>query len=199
MAATKKAEKDKVVISAINKKVLTFTIRNMQGSTLICHRFSDANMDKIEAKQQKAAKQARAARDPEAEFKASLYSVNGNGTFGFPASGLKKACVRAATYTEGMPMTKARGAFHVIGDLLEIKGDKPEMRKDVVRLPNKHADIRYRGEFCEWEMEATVIYNENIISKEELMNLVNLAGFHVGLGDWRPECNGSHGMFEISG
>jgi len=199
MVAKKVVDKKKVVISAINTKSFSFTIRNMQGSSLICHRFSEKSIGEIEAKQQKTAKQAKAARDPDAEFHASLYSLNDSGGFGFPASGLKKACVRAASYADGMPMTKARGAFHVIGDLLEIKGAEPEMRRDIVRLKNGNADMRYRGEFDKWKMVATVVYNENIISKEELMNLVNLAGFHVGLGDWRPECNGSHGMFEIEG
>jgi hypothetical protein len=32
---------------------------------------------------------------------------------------------------------------------------------------------------------------------KEIFNLFELAGFLVGVGDWRPQCNGSHGMFRV--
>ena len=97
-------------------------------------------------------------------------------------------------------MTFAKGAFHVLGDLLEIKGSKPKMREDIVRLnsgPKPVADIRYRAEFEKWSVEIPVRFNQSAITPEIITNLFNIAGFSVGIGEWRPEKNGAFGMFEV--
>jgi len=123
------------------------------------------------------------------------------GKYGFPATGFKKAMVSACRYAEGFSMTKAYGAFHILGDLVEIKGAKPVMRTDVVRIGNfgkKTADIRYRGEFKDWKIDLRILYNARVVSKQMLAHLLNLAGFAVGVGEWRPEKGGQFGMFEVA-
>jgi len=67
----------------------------------------------------------------------------------------------------------------------------------MVRLNGKTADIRHRGEFKEWSADLEVQYNEDWISAEQIANLISLAGFSVGVGEWRPEKNGQYGTFEI--
>lgn len=97
-------------------------------------------------------------------------------------------------------MSRASGAFHVIGDLVEIKGSRPAMRTDFVRVgrfSQRTADIRYRAEFKEWRVDLRILYNMRVISKEQIAHLLNLAGFSVGIGDWRPEKGGQFGMFEV--
>lgn len=59
------------------------------------------------------------------------------------------------------------------------------------------ADIRYRGEFPEWSTEITLRYNANVLSPEQVANLFNVAGFAVGVGEWRPQRDGSFGMFHV--
>ena len=97
-------------------------------------------------------------------------------------------------------MTKvaARGMFHVnLGqDLVKINGT-PEPREDMVRI-QMTTDIRYRGEFREWSVDLDVQYNAAAVSPEQVVNLFNVAGFAVGVGEWRPEKNGSFGMFHVA-
>ena len=93
-------------------------------------------------------------------------------------------------------MTFLRGAFHVIGEMVTLNGE-PSMREDMVRLPNRSADIRYRGQFVEWSATVPLQVNTSSLSIEQIANLFYIAGFAVGVGDWRPEKNGQYGRFEV--
>lgn len=71
------------------------------------------------------------------------------------------------------------------------------MREDMVRIAMGTADVRHRAEFLEWEVTVPVTYNASIISLEQLVNLFNIAGFGVGVGEWRPERNGINGTWLV--
>jgi hypothetical protein len=195
--AAKKAAKEAVEIPALETGKIVITI---QGITpLVVHRFSEKSRKQMEDAQQGAPRHKKAPKKPKELFEASLYKIS-RGKYGFPASGFKKAMVSACRYADGITMTKAYGAFHVIGDLLPIRGSKPIMRTDVVRVGSfakRTADIRYRGEFKNWEIKLPILYNKRIISPTQLAHLANLAGFSVGIGEWRPEKGGQFGMFEV--
>lgn len=83
--------------------------------SLICHAFSEQNIEAIESKQQKRATRAKPARDPDHEAEASLYRTV-EGAYGFPAIGFRQAMISACRYVDDLPMTVARGAFFVLGD-----------------------------------------------------------------------------------
>jgi hypothetical protein len=110
----------------------------------------------------------------------------------------KAAAVGACRFTDGLKMTEARGAFHVDGELAKIEGE-PTMREDMVRVGMGTADIRYRGEFQSWRTTLEISYNADAISIGMIVNLFNLAGFGVGVGEWRPEKDGSYGRFHVAG
>ncbi len=178
------------------------TVIPVVGQTsLICHRFAESNIRQIEDKQQKRASRAKEARDPEQECLDSLYLIDDRPTYGFPAIAFKNAIVSACRHTS-MTMSSAKGAFHVLGDLLEIKHPSGgpaqwNMRVDRVVIGRGITNIAYRPEFREWRIDIPIRFNEDVISLEQLLNLVEIAGFAVGVGDWRPECNGNHGMFSV--
>lgn len=165
-------------------------------SPLISHRWSEKAKKEMLDKQMKKAKLAKAAKDPEQDFLDSLY-VHPDGGYGFPAVAFKNAAVTAVTQVAGMTKVMARGAFHVLGELVKIEGE-PTPREDMVRIGMGTADIRYRGEFQDWECELTVRYNAHVISADMIANLFQHAGFAVGIGEWRPEKDGSYGMFELA-
>ncbi len=165
-------------------------------SPLICHKWSDKAKKMMLDKQMKKPKAAKEAKDPEQDFRDSLYE-HPDGGYGFPAVGFKASAVGACRFSDGIKMTEARGAFHVIGELVQIEGE-PTMREDMVRIAMGTADIRYRGEFKEWSAVLTVSYNASALSEAQIVNLFNVAGFGVGVGEWRPEKNGSYGRFHVA-
>jgi hypothetical protein len=165
-------------------------------SPLICHAWSSKAKEMMLAKQMKKARLPKTAKDPEQDYQDSLYKLDGGG-YGFPAAAFKSAAVSACRFADGVRMTEARGAFHIIGEMVKIKGE-PSLREDMVRVGMGTADIRYRGEFKQWSADLVVRFSANALSAEQIVNLFNTAGFGVGVGEWRPEKNGSYGMFHVA-
>ena len=72
------------------------------------------------------------------------------------------------------------------------------MRTDTVKIDGgRTSTIAYRPQFWGWELDVPVVFNTNLVSEAQLLNLVQLAGFSIGIGDWRPERNGTFGTFSI--
>lgn len=169
----------------------------IQGITpLLMNRFTKEVRKSIEDAQQGTAKRGKAPRDPEAEFKASQYRTESDELY-VPGVAFKEAMVRAAKAT-GMAMVDARTAFHVVGQELPLVCSEPYMRSDRVVIGRGTTSMAYRAAIDEWEVEVPIRFNARAISAEQLVNLLQLAGFGVGILAWRVECKGSFGMFEVN-
>jgi hypothetical protein len=202
-----------LVIPAIRVERLVLTL--VGDSPLICHRWSEKAKKEMVDKQTKRARQAKEAKDPLVDFRESLYWLTEKPDltdqalldfiareacrFGFPAIAFKAAAVDACTHVDAMTKVAARGVFHIDAEILEIEGSKPRPREDMVRVGMGTADIRYRGQFDEWRVRVPIRYNGAVYTAEQITNLFNVAGFSVGVGDWRPARDGSFGLFHVEG
>lgn len=196
--ATKNGATPTMMIELPQLNLQTLEIRIEGLTPLISHRWSEKAKKEILDKQMKKAKQAKSAKDPEKEYKDSLY-VHPDGGFGFPAHAFKLAAVTAVSQISGLTKVFTKGTFQVNlrEELVPIEGELL-MREDMVRIGMGVADIRYRGAFANWATTLDIEYNAQAISAEQIANLLNTAGFAVGVGEWRPEKNGRHGMFRVA-
>lgn len=164
-------------------------------SPLIMHKWSDKAKREMLDKQMKKAKVAKSAKDPQADFEASMYR-DSEGNPCFPSVAFKAAAVDAAVAMD-MKKTNLRQSFHVEGEMVTIEGE-PSLREDMVRVGMGTADIRHRAEFKQWSCTLRIAFNANLISAEQLINLFENAGFGIGIGEWRPQRDGSFGMFRVA-
>lgn len=183
-------------------------IRLIGDSALITHRWSEKAKKQMLDKQMKKAKAAKEAKDPFRDFVEALYWLSPMpetptwadveaGRFGFPSIGFKAAAVDACSHVDGITKVEARGAFHIIGEFVEIDGT-PTMREDMTRVGMGTADLRYRPQFLPWSCAFDVRFNANVLSAEQIVNLFNTAGFGIGVGEWRPQRDGGFGMFHVA-
>lgn len=194
----KAAGEPRVVIEVppLHKAIVEITL--IGDSPLITHAWSEKAKKEIADKQQKKAKQGRPPKNPQEEYEGAMYKLE-DGACGIPCIAFKAAAVSAAN-DAGIAMTVARRAFHVMGQLVRIDSpNEPTMREDMVRVGMGVADIRYRPEFWPWSVTLTIAYNSAVVSIEQLVNLFQIAGFGVGIGEWRPEKNGQFGLFHVEG
>lgn len=183
---------------------------------LITHAWSEKAKKEMLGRQVGAVKAGRAPKDPDQDFVDALYEM-GDGTYGFPATGVKNCILSAAHKDKGIArsvtmaalwldaqMVKTRPALaKAMCDmpLLRIYGDKPQMREDMVRVGvglNKKADLAYRPQFTHWGMRISGHFNASAMNAEQLVFLVREAGKDYGLGEWRNEHRGMFGAFHIA-
>jgi hypothetical protein len=190
-------------------QIETMQVTLIGDSPLITHAWSAKAKAMMAAKHQKKAVKGREAKDPWAEFAAACYWIGDQpekptekdiekGHFGVPAVAFKSAAVDAVTSVTGMTKVAARQAFHIEGEFVEILGPAPSMREDIARVGMGVADLRYRPEFSPWGAILEVKVNTSAISMEQVVGLFDLAGFAVGVGDWRPQRNGPYGRFHVA-
>lgn len=147
--------------------------------------------------EKKLAKQNREAKDPEADFEGAKYLRDGKDSF--PSVAVKKAMVDAG-YALGISRAVVRQAVFIVGDYFEIKHERCVMREDTVRVgpfTNRQADLRYRPEYQGWSADLVFRFREDMIDREQLVALLQNAGFSVGIGEWRPQRDGQFGTFEV--
>ena len=205
--ATKENEVLTLEIPEIRTKLLKLKI--VGDSPLIVHAWSEKAKKMMLDKQMKKASSGKEARDPFAEFCDSLYWMTERpknvtmkdvleAKFQFPTVAFKSAAVDAG-FQQGIlqKKTTARGAFHIMGDFVEIEGNAPTIREDMVRIGMGTADLRYRGEFKNWSVTLIIRYNSMAMSAEQIINLFDMGGFACGVGEWRPAKDGSFGTFHV--
>lgn len=191
------SEKNLNEVAIPDVEVVTLGTWVIGDSPLLSHAFSERAIDEMLSKRMKIdLKTVRKPTNPEEEFKSSLYYTH-KGECGIPAVAFKEAMVGACRLVDGLSMQKARSLFFVLGDILKIYGSAPRMRRDIVRLNGKSADVRFRGEYTKWAVKLAIKSHAGGLSTTQLLGLLQLAGYTCGVGDWRPEKGGSMGMFHV--
>lgn len=176
---------------------MVVTIRGL--SPYLAHGWSEKARRMMADKQQGAAANKKAPRVPAEECEAAKIRDE-NGVESVPALHIKCAMASASTFVDGMSRKEILGAIFVEGQYLPLVYARCVQREDVTRVGsgmNKTATLAYRPEYHDWSVQVPIRFLENIVSASEVVNLLNLAGMCIGLGDWRIEKKGVHGAFEV--
>lgn len=182
-----------VVISPVKLEDIFLGIEGV--TPLLMNKFSDREKREIVDKQMKKTREKK-ARNIEEEIAEKIHRLP-DGRVGFPATGFKKAMTESAPYLTGMNKKLAKGAFFVLGNLVPIEYKEQRINEATVKIGRNITMVRYRPEFDGWSCKLHIRYNANQISPEQIVNLANLAGFHIGVGDWTPQHDGQNGMFRV--
>lgn len=209
MAKSKKmAETDKsavegngagqVRLQPINKCRVSLRINGI--STLIQHQWSSKALGMIRDKHAGKKTKTRDVRNPEEEGNAAAYKTD-DGDFGVPALAIKSAIITAAHKDIGIEKTLVKKALFILCNdsrkVLPMDCDDPVITEDPVTVGNGKTDLRYRPYFHRWGVNVSFEIDNALLQVEDLVNLIDRAGFGVGIGEWRPEKGGEYGRFEV--
>lgn len=188
-----------ITLEEMQQSILTTRIKGI--SSLIEHKWSEKALKLMRDKHQGVKVKNRDVRDPEQEFKDAAY-VCEDGRFGFPGGGVKKCLIGAAHKDIGLEKTLLKKSLFIIPDdavnnLCGFESDDPIMREDIVRVGMGSTDLRYRPEFRNWSMIVRMEFDSQSLTQNTILNLIQRAGFGVGLGEMRPEKGGEYGRFEV--
>ena len=164
------------------------------------HRFSQKAKKQMLDKQQ-GRKNAKEHRDPEKEFQESQYRFD-DGGHGFPAVAFKSATVSGGRLYS-VKMTQIRQALFINGESVEqlvrldVAGE-PVMREDTVRIGMGTSDLRYRAMYPVGRDPARGV-RPQLIDAKSVIALIDAGGSTCGVGEWRPERDGSFGPYQVVG
>ena len=189
-------KKEVASFTPVEIKKINLTLKGKPGSSLVIHAFSEKAKQEIRDKQQKKAKKAKEERKPEEEFKAAKY-IDEKGRECAPITALKKAIISAATAFDDITKVGLRQAVFVSPQdnpglfvAIEDHNGKPTagvMREDAVTIGINTRGLTYRPEYKDWQLRVSIEYNPRIVSEEQLLALVDQAGWGVGICEGRPE------------
>lgn len=193
-----------------------FAVWLIGDTPLICHAWSEKAKHAMLAKQVKAAKGGREARDPQADFLGSLYQL-GENEYGFPITAVKNAILSVAHKDKGLPRATLQSSLWLDADMVRVRpalqgaicdmplvriyGSAPEMREDMVRVGaglNKTSSLAYRAQFTNWGLRVSGKINGATVSVPQLVSVIRDAGLSCGVGDWRNEKKGVFGAFHMA-
>jgi len=195
----KQSEVQKIVIKPLERTGIKIKVRAIKNSTYIPHQLHVDGVKGIIGREFGDSK-AKKLRNEKEEYESCFYKTD-KGKYGIPARAFMGA-VLDASVPLGIPKTQIKRAMKIIGDTYELKYDKINKREDVTRRSGRNSspNIAYRPEFVDWSCEIMIEFDKNQITPDQIINLVNQAGFTSGVGDWRPSAPktpGNHGMFEV--
>lgn len=199
------ATNGKKVLKSIKRQLIN--VRLIGVSPLIQHKWADKARELIRLKQQSGKKtKDRELRIPKDEGEAAMYRT-ANGKPGVLAVSIKAAVIEAAHQDLGIPRTLVRKSLfiHPMGREvvvpLETSSGKGKVEytieEDMVRVGQGSADLRYRPYFYDWAVKTAWEVDSELLKEDDLLTLLDRAGFGVGIHEWRPEKGGEHGRFMI--
>jgi len=198
-------------IPEVNKAWLMLKIGNFKGEdSLIVNSIRNKELNWGDKSLPGNRTKAKEIKSPEEEYENSLYRMPNNpGVYGLPASGFKKAMATAANIlrTQGVNISAAEVKRTLTvaedpdgGGYVQLHGDPPNMREDIVSIPSKGKKVpvkRYRAEFKKWYVMLRIAYDADSFGVQDVINLCARAGTSIGWGELRPEKGYSHGMWSI--
>lgn len=122
-----------------------------------------------------------------------------NNTPGYPSSGMKKALCDAVVRVIGETYsTKFNANVQILDSFLPITFRDSNYDKSLFSPQKGSPVLCYRNVFRDWETSFTIKYIPDNYSLEQILEIIDCAGFACGIGSHRPSSKGgSNGMFHV--
>lgn len=197
---TNKTNEKQIVVNPI--QIATMKVKIIGLSPFLSNKMSERVKQDMLHKQIGKGVEKNKIRNPEQEVEEKIHHMSKK-RVGITIDGLKKAMIESAPYIDGLDKKKVKGSMYIIPEengLVELKYKKMIVNESITRDSgiNRTPRTTFRPEFQDWSSEFNIKYNSQQITAEQIINLIKIAGFHMGIGSWRPQCSGSYGMFDLA-
>ena len=137
----------------------------------------------------------------ELEFKGGLYLDSKQKNIEIP-SHLLEATVKAGAKATRKGKIAEQGVFVETPGKFNYKGPKTvdalfnsdDHRLTIAVVVQKSRIMRTRPKFDSWSVDATYVYDDQIVNRQEVVEWLTKAGEVAGIGDWRPR----YGRFKVT-
>jgi hypothetical protein len=189
----------------IKIRIKTMKIPINGRTNFIMNKLSDKVRKGILAKQTGKNIKPKQQRNLSQEVQDAIHKLS-NGNVGFPASGFQTCIVEMAKSKHldiGVDGKLVKGAVRICSEdpsgNIPIKFEKMEVQETWGRGGDRKGTplTIVRPQFINWSCILPIQYDSTLITAEQIINLLNYAGWHIGMGAWSPRNGGTFGMFEV--
>lgn len=163
----------------------------LKGKTpLLMHRFPLEPIKAIEKK------------DPEEQAEIAAYR-NKEDELYVPSMNVQRALISGATYSKGKGRASlqktAAACLMVSPEYLMLGTKKYEVDARAVVIPaTKGRIVRYRPRFDKWDFSFSLEYDDELLTEEQVRQIVDDTCDRVGFMDFRPEKKGPFGRAMVT-
>lgn len=130
------------------------------------------------------------------------YYFTSNGKKGIPARAFYNAMIRASSYLfdkKDGGMRNMKEGVNVLGEIIPLNYKNEVQLTHWGRMSGMTKAPRkiIRNSFEDWSCTLDIEYNQSQLSAENIINVLNWAGFHIGVGAFRKEKTGNYGSFYV--
>jgi len=135
-------------------------------------------------------------RTEEEKVPGKIHHTENGEDVAFPSGGFSTAMRKVAYSIDKMMSMKVKGSVRFLEPMVPIKYDEMVIASHGGKREKVPCRI-LRPLFKNWAAVLKIKYNDDIISLEQIVNLINRAGVERGLGGFRPEKGGEYGQYEV--
>lgn len=184
---------------------ITFNVRIEGVTPLLCNAFTDAAQMAASGNTTRASTVGERGT-PREQAESKLY-LNTEGQPVIPQPNLFRCFIDSGKFFKNGRSKVTTQKSSLIPACLEIEGvdipilhDEPwEVDTRPVRIPATGGRIlAHRPKFNDWALEFIMRLDDEMMTRQLLRELVDAAGKRIGLGDFRPDCKGPFGKFQVT-
>lgn len=193
-AATEAANSAKSIVIQ-QPQIMSIALEVAGTSDLIQNNFSQKGIEQMLKKHMGISVTRETKKPREVIEQAKI--LNTDGKICISPVAFKCAMISATAAIKSIKKTQLRTQLFVEGNSIPIKFERMEPRMDIVRVggASKVPDIRFRPSFINWSARMVIQFSD-LLSVQTVVDLLQRAGT-VGVGEWRPEKNGTFGKFRV--
>jgi hypothetical protein len=129
---------------------------------------------------------------------------NSDGKNYIPSEQIRGALINAGSYVKAKVGGKSKSMKVIVAAMFMVSPEEillPDYdaidKRSAVNRHVKARIIKIRPKWTAWEAEFELTIGENSITIETIKSIIEYAGNYVGIGAFRPTCNGMFGRFEL--
>ena len=166
------------------------------------HRMDDKKLEEWEKNRKLIIERDDVAKED--SVRAEFHSYNDKDGFYIPSEHIRGSLINAGATVKSKVGNSRKSMKNIVAGMFFIDEEKIRLPKEyvidkrsAVNRAIKARVISIRPKWEKWEAKFTLIVDNDSITEETIKEIIKNAGDYIGIGSFRPQCNGMFGRFRL--
>lgn len=180
---------------------MKFKIKIKGKTPYMQHRMDDTKLSEWEKKRGSIIERPEVSQGDATRAEYHCYR---NGKCYIPAEHLRGAMINAGSFLKAKVGNSRKSMKNIVAAMFFVEPEQitiPDYdaidKRSAVNRAVKARVITIRPKWNKWQVEFTLLIDNETITQETVRELLEYAGNYVGIGSFRPQNNGMFGRFEV--